>query len=297
MMLERMIRRQQAFSGLFWEGEPSREQKVAWTKENLLAAIVEAGEVLDELAWKLHRPGSKVVIAGNLREELVDMFKFWLNVWVLWGFTENDLVAEFERKSDVVEARYRQEKALDETQRPIAIVDIDGVLADYPASFHQFVARHADSGLAEISHRDWVRLKHEYRESGVKEIISCRPGAQEMMEALRERRFVVVLSQRPYFRYKRIFGDTLGWLARNLIPVDAVVFTEDKQWFAYQLQERGKRVEIAVEDDVDNANKLARLGAKVYVVNQSYNREGIEADVVRVDGLDEIAAIEGSVTA
>ena len=298
-MFAGMIERARRFNQKFWGDEPSREQRVYWTKENLLSAVVEAGEVLDELAWKTHRPGQKFLMSRpNLREELVDLFKYWLNVWALWGFTEEDLVEEVERKSSVVESRYRGESLLKETTRPVALVDVDGVLADYPASFDQFVYQRSAPYNAGVTDLDMLRLKREYRESGAKAFIGARAGAREMMAALLERYFVVVLSGRPYWAHKRLYGDTLKWLNDNGLAHDALFFTHDKQGFALDLVDKGKRVDVAVEDEVENANRLAKVVSRVYFVDHgdtdwSEQPSFLDGRVFRTRELGEISLREG----
>ncbi len=45
---------------------------------------------------------------ARLLEEWIDVFKYWLGLGNVWGFTLEDFVNEFWRKSSIVDERFKQ---------------------------------------------------------------------------------------------------------------------------------------------------------------------------------------------
>ena len=87
----------------------SHEEKVKLSKDFILSAHKELSEVLDCFKWKTHRNEDKNFVSSNLREELVDVFKFFVNLLVLWDINAEEFDKTFDDKTEVVEQRYKQE--------------------------------------------------------------------------------------------------------------------------------------------------------------------------------------------
>jgi len=148
-----------------------------------------------------------------------------MTLFQLHGFTPEEIETAYYRKSAVVEQRHLQEmvRNLQEESR-IAAVDIDGVLADYPRSFVEYVNHElgtqytVDSVVSYdvytslgLSVEIGMYLKDRYRETGQKRFIPVLPGAREFLQRLRAEGYTIVLiTARPYEQYSRIYADTLG---------------------------------------------------------------------------------------
>ena len=85
-------------------------EKIAYSKEYILAAMRELGEVLNELPWKMHRPNSKEIVVEHVHEEIIDVIKFVLNIGIIWGLDSKALKDMFMYKSAVVRERLSNEK-------------------------------------------------------------------------------------------------------------------------------------------------------------------------------------------
>jgi uncharacterized HAD superfamily protein len=270
------------------------------TKDLVLGLHSELDEVLDELNWKGHRgPQRGGIIRANLLEECVDVLKFSLSLFTTWGFSADEIADEFERKSAVVEQRYRQELRLPEDGLIVG-VDIDGVLADYPRAFVDWAADYM--GLLPIDEEpdtldmgEWlgvdgetlIMLKHEWRESGLKRYMPVCTGATELLVRLVRKHKVVLLSARPYKEHKRIFADTMEWLDTNGLLHDAVLFDENKN--ERLLREYGAdRIAFFIEDNREQANRMASCGVSVYLLDRPYNQGDTHEGVTRVDRLESI---------
>ncbi|RJR29240.1 hypothetical protein C4564_02780 [Candidatus Microgenomates bacterium] len=78
------------------------------TKEFVLHIEDEAHELLREVNWKMGQYKHIEVDRGRLLEEWIDVFKYWLGLGNVWGFTLEDFVNEFWRKSLIVDERFKQ---------------------------------------------------------------------------------------------------------------------------------------------------------------------------------------------
>ena len=88
----------------------SEEEKILHTKENILSIHRELGEVLNVIPWKTHRSNKKAYDEDHLKEELIDCFKFLLNVCIIHGMTAESFIDLFFSKSEIVKKRYKAEK-------------------------------------------------------------------------------------------------------------------------------------------------------------------------------------------
>lgn len=280
-----------------------KEKFQKWNNFYHLALMREVGEVLDTVNWKIHRNEKKDLIRSNTLEELVDVLKYWMSLAQLHGFTYEDICEEYYRKSAVVEQRHKQElQDIIDSDDKIVGVDIDGVLADYPRSFVEFINEELGTDYDADKVRNYniyeelgintemgVYLKDKYRQSGQKRYIPVIEGAKEMLQGLRKQGYkIVILTARPYKKYNRIFSDTIEWLKNNDLVYDAIIFDEEKE--ERLLKEFGtNRVEFFIEDVAKNANAISNLGAKCFLVDRPYNQDAeLKDNVTRIDSVKEV---------
>lgn len=303
--LAEIWRRQLEFNRRFFAerrleiGRFSATETSAWTKEFVLHVENELHELLRETSWKMHRRSdASATVRSNVLEEWVDAFKFLLGLAQVWGFDLPELVEEFERKSAVVEYRWQMERRLAaiSPMDPVVAVDLDGVLNDYPWTFCRYATNELrgargesePASIAEIrvelGPRGYLEMKDRYRESGEKRFERVREGAKALLDGLRASGFtVVLLSKRPYWRFSRIYADTLEWLERNDLRVDAVLFHPEKH---RKILEDFPGVVAVVEDDPAVAREIVTVGKPVILVEGELNRGAEVFCVRRVDGLD-----------
>lgn len=297
---------QLAFNSNFWtlaELENDPEEKRKWNSFYSLALLREVTEALDTTHWKMHRANITKVIPSNTLEELTDCMKYMMTLFQIHGFTPEDIQEEYFRKSAVVEQRYLQEMA-DSCygKNNIVGVDIDGVLADYPRSYIEFMNQELGANFScenvtnydigahfGIPRNQAIQLKDKYRQTGQKRFIPVIEGAREFLQTLKDAGFtVVLLTARPYDEYKRMYADTVLWLKDNELPFDSLIFNEDKE--AYLLKHFGtENVKFFVDDASGNANLISDAGVKCYLINRPYNAgHNINQNVIRTDNLEEV---------
>ena len=246
----------------------NKELKVKWNKEYVLALSKEVYEVLDEIDWKMHTSKKSEDINDNVLEECVDVLKYLFGIIQLNGFNVNDLHQKFIDKSKVVEAKFNQEevmKKIKASDKKIAFIDIDGVLADWPGGFLKWAGYKSLAQFkSEVDKKEQYRIKSEYRTCGIKGKLDVLDGAVSFMQETCKNYNVVLLTARPYKKYFRIYSDTLSWLKENDICYDAIVFDEEKEKYIINNFDP-EQVAFCLDDDIGNANKLHDSGFKVYL--------------------------------
>lgn len=108
--LQQIWAKQKEFQKHFFNPDAvSEEERIVLSKEYILSMHRELGEVLNIMPWKLHRANEKQYDQARLQEELIDCFKFLLNVCILHEMTPESFEELFYKKSEIVEKRYAEE--------------------------------------------------------------------------------------------------------------------------------------------------------------------------------------------
>lgn len=292
----------------------SHRSKVA--KELILHLIKEATEVLDAVEWKPHRRLNTLPNPFKVKEELTDVFKLFLSMWLSQGLTIEDLVKSYWSKSMVCRQRYSEEflNRISENNpsHKYAVVDIDGVIADYSEGlltwmeesgnyvhllsnireYREFQYKWLDFESLGVPKSTWEDIKHAFRISGGKRNLPVYPYSNEMLEYLRNLGYkLVILTSRPIDAYSTIYMDTLEWLRTNNLPFDYVWWTHDK---SNLLMSKGLKESIVyvIEDDIKFIKTYldSGIGRKIFHVARSgvsFNG-AISNRYVKVDSLLEV---------
>ena len=102
---------QKSFQHNFYNPDDiSDDDRIKFTKEYILCTHRELSEVLAPLPWKAHRANKKEYDIEHVQEELIDCFKFLLNICILQGMTPEKFIDVFFKKSKIVRQRYKNEK-------------------------------------------------------------------------------------------------------------------------------------------------------------------------------------------
>jgi HAD superfamily hydrolase (TIGR01509 family) len=270
-MSEQLWDLQREFNDKFWAtkgGWPKGDEaRTIASKDFAVHIMRELGEVLSEMNSKMHRIENKPLDRTNVLEELIDVTKFTYGFMQLWGFSFKEFEEEFKRKSMVVEQRFAQEQQFAKLRNdPVVIVDIDGVLTDYPNCYYEWLgtnhfegknAHYVKSYLDTLPLRDREELKNKYRRSGAKATLKLVPGAREMLQLLKRELKVVFLTNRPYADFYRIYPDTLEWARTHALPYDAILWARDKGLEAIK---HFGNVAFAIDDSDENIRNLKKAG-------------------------------------
>ena len=91
------------------EIQKDKTQKIKWNKEHILAMIVEATEILNEIDWKMHKSMNSDEDREKILEESIDVMKFLFGMILLNGFNDEQVYKKFKQKSTIVEERFKTE--------------------------------------------------------------------------------------------------------------------------------------------------------------------------------------------
>ena len=83
-------------------------EKEKLTQLFLLHLHSELTEILECTNYKTHK-NKKNIDVEYLHSEIIDTFKYLLNICLIWNLTPDKFFEEFHKKSDIVEKRYEQE--------------------------------------------------------------------------------------------------------------------------------------------------------------------------------------------
>lgn len=255
-------------------GEMDPRSLREWTRDVVLSIHGEAAELLEELDWRMHREPSRAVVRGNVVEEAVDVWKFLMNVLLTWGVSPEEFLEAFVDKSAVVADRRRSEEALRrlaESGQPVAAIDLDGVMAEYPGPWLRYLSASVGISLKDVEEaRDAVDPavyedhKRAYRESGSNRRVDPIYLAPAAVEALRINGWgVVLLSSRPVKEVACVYGDTLHWLEEHGVPYDALIFDSEK---GVRAARSIPGLRFVADDTFRHCREVARLGVRAYAI-------------------------------
>lgn len=272
--LNKIFKEQKDFQKYFFDPENiSEKNKIILTKEYVLSIHNELSEILNTLSWKLHRKEDKIKSENNTIEEIIDCFKFLLNLCIIWKIDADKFNQEFYRKTMVVRQRYNQEilKTI-KSKDKVCAIDLDDTLAKSAEHFTKiYNKKYPDKTFknkADIK-KKLVLLKYEnfkkyFRESGEKLNIPVKKEAKELCDFLKKEGFkIIIISARPYKLYNRIFPDTLQWLNKNKIQYDAVYFEKNKH---IKILKNIPNLSFIIEDNPVYAKQIAEQNYKVYLL-------------------------------
>jgi uncharacterized HAD superfamily protein/NTP pyrophosphatase (non-canonical NTP hydrolase) len=245
------------------------EERGRIMREMLLGLQEETGE----LARALHKPlqfhitkdrsGPSRRVIGT---ECVDVFKYLICIMDLYHIGAEDFAAQFVEKTRVVEDKYTA-TAEHLAHEQVLLVDLDGCLADLEGGFREWLAwgkrcpEGEDPYTANINHPKYDLLKEQFQSQGnLAKLKPLYPDAVEMLNALSCK--IIIVTSRPYTRYKSIYGDTTKWLDAQGLDYHHVVFTTEKASVVEQV--KPAQIIGVVEDYYKYAMPLALAGVTVF---------------------------------
>ncbi len=105
--------------------------------------------------------------------------------------------------------------------------------------------------------------------------LALYPGARYVLKVIHQTcRIIIVTARRPYSR-----PQTLAWLVAHGLPFDALYHTEEKT-------EIPESITVAIDDHPEHLQSYQAVGARVFVMDQPWNRQVVDPNVIRVNGWD-----------
>jgi hypothetical protein len=302
--LKKILADQRDFNLNFFQPPSNFDERSRLTKEYVLYLHSELDELLRHVRFKRHRDEQLLENRQAVLDELTDIFKYLLSLYIVWDADEDEILQGYWHKSMVVRQRYSEE-FLQTLDADLAVIDIDNVLCDYtdgvlnwilvhhPELERQVTAlrgtkKYLNSYVMQMDEARWQEIKHEFRVAGGKVDLPVIKGAVEFTHWLRHEAGlkIVLLTSRPIDEYPNIYGQTLRWLENSGITYDFIWWAMDK---SERLARAGirSRIRMAVDDSEKFIWQFADLNCPVYWFQPRHSKL-ITDNVFAVKSFDEI---------
>lgn len=253
-----------------------------WMTTYVLGAMSELGQLLDSMKWKVHRLDTLEDFGPNVKEELADITKYVLSMWIHMGYGPEEMLEAVYSKGYLLSQMFEQDFGR-KLNKAVCIFDLDNVLADTNPALDSFVCRklgtatatgtdiHLDLGSS-YSFDLYREAKNEWEKDGgyanLEPIYPIEPLFFELgLYAIS----TVVWTARPVNIFRRIKKDTFSWFQKQGYMPDAIFFgREDRITYALRLKALGHTV-VMVEDDPTLYKRAINSGLSVIYVKKDYN--------------------------
>ena len=284
--LDEALQRQKEFSDLFFSpASLAEKQKEEMMKTLILSLHAEATGLVDAVNYKDHRLSLRHVDTQKILYKSVDVYRYILATLNLWGIDEREFSEALSQKDDYL--HYRHALSMKKWQgQPVAIFDMDDVLAEFRVAFCEFVTNKSGffidpqneeyynistfkaHGLSnEIYFRDFI-ADHGFLRLRVNE------KYLSLMHHLKSAGYWIQILTARSDSNLRCFYDTFSWLARNQIPADSVAFATEKfSWLTHQEFYNESTQVFAIDDSAKHAAEYAKHSVPVLVPEKTYNKE------------------------
>ena len=176
------------------------------------------------------------------------------------------------------------------------VIDIDGVLNDYPKTQLDFFNLEYHPGynvktLSQLktilSYNEYNVMKKAYRQSEYKH--NCKPKAyaKELLQYLRDNGYLIyIITARKLFMYNQL-ERTILWLKNNDLCYDYIYCSQKKDFTIF---EKFGKIDAVIEDNCDNLQKIQNINgdAKYFLVSNPDNLDKDTSSCIRVTTLKEI---------
>ena len=277
--------RQADFSSLFFDASSlSSKQKEELLKTFVLSMHTETTGICEAVDYKEHRLSSKPADTQKILYKSVDAYRYILAILNLWGISASSFEMALAQKDDFLHYRHQlsQRKW---TGQPIALFDMDDVLAEFRSSFCAFASD--ESGHFIDPESDEYYSTREFKRLGIngdgyfKSFIDNHgflllQRNEEYCSLLKHLKangyWIQIVTARPESNLTA-FYDTYSWLSRHDIDADAIAFTPEKFVWLSEQQYFTAGKYFAIDDSAKHAAEYAKHGVKVMVPEKPYNAE------------------------
>jgi len=282
MNLNEMLAIQKKFSDRFFDSSSLTEaEKIERHKTFCLSMYSEISQLANTVHYRDHRPAISPTHRANILFETMDVYRYCLSILNLWGFSAEDAEAAFSARDAHLNSR--AEKSLARWDgKPVVVVDVDDVLANFRERFYKWVNRTYSSDLTELSPEYFFtriiagksgdQLLAEFVEAGEVRKLEVIPNLRVALHHLRASGYWIhILTARPADELKCLY-ETYAWLLDNVEFDSLALFPEKYIHLAATEPYKQGKVICAIDDSPKHAGELAHHGIHTFVPKRSYNQ-------------------------
>lgn len=300
MTLKEMLQRQHAFSDLFFDSRTfSDSEREQMTKSFALELHSEVSDLVSSINFKDHRMDRKMPDRTKIMYESVDVIRYLMAIMNVWNISEKEFVDAFDDKDAYLHFRHDlSQKSWD--GRPVAIVDMDDVLAEFRRAFFDWLEKskgaiisydcpeyYAASAAQNLGHNTETLFKEFIAERKLRDIPAVTDAASFTHELKQMGFWVQILTARPADNPLCLF-DTARWLQKSGLYFDDVAFSGEKFRWIIQSKFAG-HVALCVDDSPKHAAEFASHGLRTFSPIQPYNKSlQRQEGVLLVENLNQI---------
>lgn len=269
------------------------------TQQLALCAHAELSSLVNATNFKKHHGNLEPVDRDNILYESIDVLRYVQAIQNLWQITPEEIESAFCRKSAYLDARHK----IDQNPwhgEPVAIVDVDDVLADFRESFASWLSDVYKVKVDTLSEEYYFidalvqsdlnpeAVFERFTNEGGFSSLGIVDGAKEMVQDLKQQGYwVQILTARPESNLRCLY-DTYFWLKLHDIAYDDVAFSSEKfRWCAKSKYYDSSAIKFAIDDSPKHASEYAKHGIHCWVPEKSYNKEVWgEENITTYDSLD-----------
>tara|TARA_Y100000022_G_C13217929_1_gene360844 strand:+ start:294 stop:1217 length:924 start_codon:yes stop_codon:yes gene_type:complete len=263
----------------------SQSLKEKITQENVLCAHAELSALVNATNYKNHHLHSEPLASRKtVLYETVDVIRYMMATLNTWGITSTEFESAFNKKDIYLNKHYELQQKEWNPDQPVAIVDIDDVLANFRAGFSEWLYNkfgvRADvnskeyyfiTALSKINLNSESVFKMFLDDEGFANL-TINTDTLELLHQLKHKGYWIhLLTARPEEELQCLY-DTYFWIWQQRIPCDAISFSPEKfRWCAKSKYYDANAIKFAIDDAPKHANDYANHGIKCLVPLKSYN--------------------------
>ena len=285
MNLKEMMKKQLEYNKCVVGEDLSQEEIERYTQSLALCAHAELSAVVNATHYK-HHHDYREPKASNLTVlyETVDVIRYMFAILNTWDISAEEFSDAYDKKD--VYLRYHaklHEKEWDGVQ-PVAIIDIDDVLADFRNGFAEWLESTMNipvdintreyyfiTALSKSKHNSEAVFQKFLDEGGFSKIGVLHDNVL-LIKLLKDMGFWIhLLTARPEEELQCLY-DTYWWLDKYNIPADRLSFSTEKfRWCARSDYYDAGRIIFAMDDAPKHATEYAKHGLPCFVPKRAYN--------------------------
>lgn len=280
------------------------EQEKKLHMEYILGIFHNATKLLNEYKWKDNLIEIESVDKHSIIEHSGDVLKYLISLLLLHNIDPIDFITSYVEKYDVTLGKVSDREKLLSERTKIVAFDIDGVIMDYSTKFFSFmkeedaipqnvVLKQTDYHFYKflqkeynVTFADEERLFVKFVENGGFRALKSYKDASNVLNKLHKYGYMIVLiTARPYKRFKRIYSDTVYSLAENDIYWDKLLFQNNKADAIQSLSPA--EIKFFVDDRDKHALEVSSIGVPVFILDKKYNRT-----IQEIEGIKRITSLK-----
>ena len=262
----------------------SQALKEKITQDNVLCAHAELSALVNATHYKNHHTHSEPL--ANRRTvlyETVDVIRYMMATLNTWGITSEEFENAFNKKDIYLNKHHELQQKKWEGQ-PVAIVDIDDVLANFRSGFSKWLHKKFDveadvdskeyyfiTALSKINLNSEAVFKMFLDDEGFAKLTIDTDNLELLHQLKHKGYWIHLLTARPEEELQCLY-DTYFWIWQQCIPCDAISFSPEKfRWCAKSKYYDAGAIKFAIDDAPKHAEDYAKHGIKCLVPLKSYN--------------------------